>query len=175
MSTESGGIGDGNELDLDWKAREILRAIYKNDGSANTSEVRQLTGIDNNDKILYRFRKKLEPSGLITLEQPDSDTARPEPKVATFTQLGVEVAEQVIDEQEGPADLKSRVDKLETDLSRLTEQLEEDTQSQSTDQDEDLQKKTDQLRYQMKLIADFLNEQYDGGLSDYREQRENSE
>lgn len=175
MSIESDETGTHSHQDLDWKSHEILRALYKSDGTANTSEIRALTGIDNNDKILYRFREKLVPRDLITLDQPESDTAKPEPKVATFTQHGVEVAEQIIDERAGPADLESRVDKLETDLSRLTDQRDSEAK-QSTDDDlNDLQNKMSNLRYQMQLIADFLNEQYDGGLSDYRDRRENSE
>ena len=112
MSTETGGdgAGDGGKEteNLDWKSQEILRAIYKNNGSATTSQIRALTGIDSNDQILYRFREKLVPRGVIELEQPESETARPEPKVATFTQQGVEAAERLIDERAAPADLESR-------------------------------------------------------------------
>lgn len=160
--------------DLDWKSQEILRAIYKNDGSANTSEIRALTGIDNNDQILYRFREKLTPTGLIELEQPESDTARPEPKMASFTAQGVDVAEQIIDARATPADLESRVDKLEADVSRL-DQERENAAGETTDVDlAELEEKTDSLLYQLELVADFLNEQYDGGLSDYRERREST-
>jgi hypothetical protein len=181
MSTETGSDGDGTTggENLDWKSQEILRAIYKNDGAATTSEIRALTGIDTNDQVLYRFREKLLPRGLIEVEQPESETARPEPKVATFTQQGVEVTEQIIDERAGPADIESRVDKLEADISRVTDQMDE---ARSSDDDgvpsdvdlAELDEKTDQLLYQMGLIADFLNEKHDGGLSAYRSERENN-
>lgn len=184
MSTETGGReSQSNPETLDWKSQEILRAIYKNDGSANTTEIRTLTGIDNNDKILYRFREKLVPRELIELEQPKSETGRPEPKVATFTQTGVKAAERIIDERAAPADVESRVDKLEADISRVTDRIER-VSARSSDRDdetatesehEELQAKTDQLLYQMGLIADFLNEQFDGGLSDYRERRERND
>jgi DNA-binding PadR family transcriptional regulator len=182
MSTEPESDGDGNRgvKNLDWRSQEILRSIYKNDGSATTSEIRALTGIDNNDKVLYRFREKLVPQGLIELEQPESETGRPEPKVATFTQEGVEAAERIIDERAGPADLESRVDKLEADLSRVTDQMDEARSSEDNsgvppDIDlAELDAKTDQLLYQMGLIADFLNEKYDGGLSAYRSEREDN-
>lgn len=172
MSSKSDSVTGG---DLDWKSHEILRAIYKNDGSANTSEIRALTGIDNNDQILYRFREKLTPRGLIELEQPESETARPKPKVASFTAHGVEVAERIIDERAGTADLESRVDKLEADISRLQQGV-DDAAGETTDVDlAELEEKTDSLLYQLGLVADFLNEQYDGGLSDYRERREQEE
>lgn len=183
MSTETGGdgAGDGGKEteNLDWKSQEILRAIYKNNGSATTSQIRALTGIDSNDQILYRFREKLVPRGVIELEQPESETARPEPKVATFTQQGVEAAERLIDERAAPADLESRVDKLEADVSRVTDQMDEVQVSQSGDNQipsdvdvAELDEKTDQLLYQMGLIADYLNEMHDGGLSDYRAEQE---
>lgn len=185
MSTETGGgdAGDGDTgvENLDWKSQEVLRAIYKNDGSATTSQIRALTGIDSNDQILYRFREKLVPRGLVELEQPESETARPEPKIATFTQQGVEVVERIIDERAAPADLESRVDKLEADVSRATDQMDEVQVSQSGDNEvppdvdvAELDEKTDQLLYQMGLIADYLNEMHDGGLSAYRAEQENN-
>jgi hypothetical protein len=184
MSTETGGSAgstDSGAENLDWKSQEILRALYKYDESANTTEIRTLTGIDSNDKVLYRFQEKLLPRELIDLEQPESETARPEPKLATLTQHGVEVTERLIEERAGPTDIESRVDKLESDLSHVTEQMDE---AQSSDGDDneipsdvdltELDEKTDQLLYQMGLIADFLNEKHDGGLSDYRSERENN-
>lgn len=187
MSTETdpGHDDDRGVETLDWQSQEILRTLYKNDGSANTTEIRTLTGIDSNDKVLYRFREKLAPRGLIELEQPESATARPEPKVATFTQRGVEVTEHIIDERAAPTDLGSRVDKLEADLSRVTDQMEAvraseasddhgDGRSSAVDLDE-LDEKTDQLLYQLGLIADYLNEKDDGGLSEYRARRESND
>jgi hypothetical protein len=184
MSTETGGSAgstDSGAENLDWKSQEILRALYKHDESANTTEVRTLTGIDSNDKVLYRFQEKLLPRELIELKQPESETARPEPKLATLTQHGVEVTERLIEERAGPTDIESRVDKLESDLSRVTDQMDE---AQSSDDDNEipsdvdlaeLDEKTDRLLYQMKLIAGFLNEKHDGGLSDYRSEVENNE
>jgi DNA-binding PadR family transcriptional regulator len=186
MSTETGGGGAGGENksteNLDWKSQEILRTLYKNDGSATTSQIRALTGLDSNDQILYRFREKLVPRGLVELEQPESETARPEPKIATFTQQGVEVTERIIDERAGPADIESRVDKLEADFSRATDRIDEiqssddgNTEIPSDVDLAELDEKTDQLLYQMGLIADYLNEKDDGGLSAYRNDRENND
>jgi DNA-binding PadR family transcriptional regulator len=186
MSTETGedGAGGGSKSteNLDWKSQEILRTLYKNDGSATTSQIRALTGLDSNDQILYRFREKLVPRGLVELEQPESETARPEPKIATFTQQGVEATERIIDERAGPADIESRVDKLEADFSRATDRIDEIQSSDDgntripSDVDlAELDEKTDQLLYQMGLIADYLNEKDDGGLSAYRNDRENND
>lgn len=138
MSSESGETSDQTQPDLDWKSQEILRAIHKNDGSANTSEVRTLTGIDNNDTILYRFREKLAPHGLITLEQPESDTAKPEPKVATFTQRGVEVAERLIESRGDQSLTEDYVEQLEAKITRLETRIDEleadDRRSEDQDQ-----------------------------------------
>lgn len=170
MSTDSSEKGEQIEPDLDWKGRAILQAIHENGGTANTSKIKEFTGISDNDKILYQYHNKLTPSGLIKLEQPKSNTGRPAPKVASFTQRGVKVAEQVIDEHSGDNSLESRVDKFEADISRLESEI--DT-VESTDIDlEELQVKTDNLLYQVGLIADFLNKQHDGRLSEYRKQRE---
>jgi hypothetical protein len=188
MSTDTGSSHDGQSgsENLDWKSQEILRALYKSDGSANTTEIRTLTGIDSNDKVLYRFREKLAPQELIELEQPESETARPEPKVATFTQQGVEVAERIIDERAGPADLESRVDKLEADFSRVSEQLDAATTQATADDERATEADVDDLQAQltdldgnlealytnMVRFRDYLNERDNGGYSEYVKQQE---
>lgn len=160
------------ELDLDWKSRAILQAIYENGGEANTSEIKELTGIDDNAKILYQHHNKFVPNGLIELEQPVSETGRPPPKEASFTQRGVKFAEQIMDDHPEGNGLEDRVGKLEADISRLTKQINRKEPRESEVDLAELDKKTDQLLYQLKIIADFLNEQYDGELSEYRERRE---
>lgn len=122
---------------LDWKSQEILRALYENGKRANTTELRSLTGIDDNAVILYRHNEKLAPAGLITLEQPRSEGTDIPPKIATLTSKGESVAERIIERQGDQSTtsgdyveqleakinrLEARIDELEADTRRSEEQ-----------------------------------------------------
>ncbi|ELZ88831.1 hypothetical protein C453_01170 [Haloferax elongans ATCC BAA-1513] len=107
--------------ELDWKSQEVLLALYEQDGEGNTTEIRKLTGLESNDTILYRLRNVLEPADLIKTEQPPSETARPEPKIARLTERGWEATERLVDTRERTYDLGEKVEKLTADLRSVTE------------------------------------------------------
>lgn len=123
---------------LDWKSQEILRALYENGKRANTTELRSLTGIDDNAVILYRHNEKLAPAGLIELEQPRSDGAQIAPKIATLTSKGETVAEQLI-EHRGDQDTTTDdyIEQLEAQINRLETRIDELEADKQRSEDQD--------------------------------------
>lgn len=110
---------------LDWKSKEILRALYENGKRANTTELRSLTGIDDNAVILYRHNEKLAPAGLVELEQPRSDGSHIAPKIATLTSKGEAVAERIIEHRGDQSMTGDYVEQLEAKINRLETRIDE--------------------------------------------------
>jgi archaellum component FlaC len=170
--------------ELDWQSQEILRALLENGGQANTTELRALTGIDDNNPINYRYNNTLAPRGLVELTQPDAEGNKLLPKVASLTDRGETVAKAVI-EHRGEAtnigdaveEFNARVTRIESQLNRLDTPPEAD-RPDSDDFDElqeqiaDLDTKLEALYTNMVRFRDYLNERDDGGFSDFVEQRE---
>lgn len=121
------GTADGEAMDgLDWKSQEILRALYENGGSADTTELRALTGIDNNAIIIYRHTEKLAPRELVELEQPETDGTHIAPKVATLTSEGETVAERIIKGRgEASTNISEYVDQLEAKVNQLKTRIDD--------------------------------------------------
>ena len=123
--SDSTGI-DGNdepdvETELDWQAHAVMEAIYDNGGTADTSEIRSITGIDDYNVVLYRLNKKLEPRGLVDLMQPDPDGGRPRAKVVTLTEQGKAFAERLAtdedDSDDSPVSSVERIEWLEAQMN----------------------------------------------------------
>ena len=122
MSKTAAHQEDGIEA-LDWKSHEILRAIAENDGKANTTEISALTGIENNDQILYRFRTKLRPAGLVEVTQPEYDGSAIRAKVATLTDAGWEAIDQLDEDSEETPQLSDRLDQLDARFTQIETRL----------------------------------------------------
>ena len=109
------------ETELDWQAHAIIEAIHDNGGTADTSEIRAITGIDDYNVVLYRLNKKLEPHGLVDLMQPDPDGGRPRAKVVTLTEQGKAFAERLTtdedDSDDSPVSIIERIDRLEAQMN----------------------------------------------------------
>jgi archaellum component FlaC len=168
--------------ELDWKSQEILRALLENGGSANTTELRALTGIDDNNPINYRYNQKLVPRGLVELAQPEAEGNKLPPQVATLTPRGEAVAESVI-EQRGEStnigdaveEFNARVTRVESQIDRLDTELDEaesDDGDDLKDQIDDLDRRLEALFRSMKRFRDYMNERDDGGYSEYVEQQD---
>jgi hypothetical protein len=142
----SGEAMDG----LDWKSQEVLRGLYENGGSANTTELRGLTGIDNNAIIVYRHTEKLAPRGLVELDQPETDGTRIAPKVATLTSEGETVAERIIKGRgEASTNVSEYVDQLEAKVNQLEtriDELETAKNQQQRDEQDALAETVEQFR-----------------------------
>lgn len=122
MSKSAANQGSGIEA-LDWKCHEILRAIAGNDGRATTSEISAFTGIENNDQILYRFRTKLKPAGLVEVTQPEYDGSAIRAKVATLTDAGREALDQLDEDGEETPQLSDRLDQLDARFTQIETRL----------------------------------------------------
>jgi len=97
--------------DLDAKALEVLEAIYESGGEADTSEIKEYTGIQKNGIIHYRY-EKLEDAGLIETRTGEPDGSKVPPTVAELT----EAAQEKIDGGlfgEEEATIVERMDRIE--------------------------------------------------------------
>ena len=171
--------------ELDWKSQEILRALLENEGSANTTELRALTGIDDNNPINYRYNNKLVPRGLVELTQPDSEANELLPQVATLTPHGEAVAETVIEHRGEETNIGDAVEEFNARLTRVESQIDRLAADSDGDSDtdpaalnelqeqvDDLDGKLEALYRNMKRFRDYLNERDDGGYSEYVNQQE---
>lgn len=159
---------DGEAVDgLDWKSQEILRALYENGGNANTTELRALTGIDNNAIIVYRHTEKLAPRELVELEQPETDGTHIAPKVATLTSKGETVAERIIKGRgEASTNISEYVDQLEAKVNQLETRIDElETAENQRDRGEQ--------EARVETIEQFTANKYgawnDGGTEEFTE------
>lgn len=167
--------------ELDWRSQEILRALLENGGSANTTELRALTGIDDNNPINYRYNQKLVPRGLVELTQPEAEGNKLLPQVATLTSRGETTAETII-EQRGEStnigdaveEFNARVTRIESQIDRLDAELDDDENDDTgdlEDQIDDLDRRLEALFRSMKRFRDYLNERDDGGFSEWAEKQ----
>lgn len=169
--------------ELDWKSQEILRALLENGGTANTTELRALTGIDDNNKINYRYHNKLTPRELIDLEQPETEGNKLLPQIASLTTRGKAVAKHVVENRGESTSLGDAVEEFNARVTRLeakVDRLNTDTDSQSDgptprelqDEIDELDEKFEALFRNMARFRDYLNERDDGGYSEFVEQQE---
>jgi DNA-binding PadR family transcriptional regulator len=87
--------------DLDDMAKAILEAIYQNGGSADTSEIKQYTGFDDNSKLHYRRNNHLEPKGFIECETRDTEDTL-NVTVWSLTEKGEKAVDRNMTEQDTP-------------------------------------------------------------------------
>lgn len=167
--------------ELDWQSQAILRALFEHGGKANTTELRALTGIDDNNKINYRYNNKLLPRHLIEVTQPQARGNKLPPGVASLTSRGETVAEYIVDHRgestsigDAVEEFDARVTRIESQIDRL--ETDSDTSGPSPSdlqaQIDDLNENFDALFRNMARFRDYLNERDDGGFSEYVEQRE---
>jgi DNA-binding PadR family transcriptional regulator len=105
---------------LDRKAKLVLEAIYNLGGEANTSEIKEYTGIEKNGIVRYRY-DKLEERGLIETRTVDEGGTLPI-TVARLTEKGEEDVGQIIDN--GEPTLIERVDELRETVIDLRDTVE---------------------------------------------------
>jgi DNA-binding PadR family transcriptional regulator len=87
--------------DLDDLSKAILEAIYHNGGTADTSEIKQYTGFDDNGKLHYRRNKHLEPNGFT--KSKDEDKGDPmKTTVWILTEKGEKAVDRNMTEQDTP-------------------------------------------------------------------------
>ena len=164
---------------LDWKSQEILWALAEQDGTADTSEIRALTGLENNDHVLYRLREKLVPGELVEVMQPEVENNQIPAKVVTLTPAGEAVAEKIVERQETPTDISDRIERLETEVSQVQTHLEESDAQETTDDHaagsddidlKELDHKVDELWDALAVIRDYIETENDVDLATYDQQ-----
>jgi DNA-binding PadR family transcriptional regulator len=111
--------------DLDDMAVTILEAIWQNGGEADTSEIKQYTGFEDNSRLHYRRTEHLEPNGFVECTTED----RGDTLTVTVWQL-TEQGEKAVDRHMTDTDtppLKQTVDELRDvvgDLNRKVQAFE---------------------------------------------------
>jgi uncharacterized protein YdcH (DUF465 family) len=145
---------------LDWKCHEILRAIAENDGEATTSEISALTGIENNDQILYRFRTKLKPAGLVEVTHPEYDGNAIRAKTATLTDAGWDAIDRLDEDSddENIPHLSDRLDQLDARFTQIETRLDSLSEhiQRIEDTDEEHEKEIEALKDGHNELADAI-------------------
>jgi DNA-binding MarR family transcriptional regulator len=114
-------VTDTDYDNLDAKGLEVLEAIYETGGEANTSEIKEYTGIEKNAIIHYRY-DRLEDAGLITTRTGEATGARVPPKVAVLTDEGKEqIAAGLFDSEDST--IVERMDRLERQFGAVVDQF----------------------------------------------------
>lgn len=151
------------ETELDWKSQAILWAIADNGGTADTGEIRSLTGIDSYSSLNYRINNKLEPTGLVDVMHPDSADGGTPAKVITLTQDGQELANQISPRQSdsGTVSVTDRMEQLESNVNALETRLDEIAEAESDASEEDaaseqFQDRFDELGAQLEALEDDM-------------------
>ena len=165
---------------LDWKSQEILWALYEQDGTADTSEIRSFTGLENNDHILYRLREKLAPNDLVEVMQPEIENNQIPAKVTTLTPTGESVAKKIAERQETPTDISDRIEKVEAGVSQVQARLDQEIETNSQPDEnaavpddidlKELDHKVDELWNAMEVIRDYIQTENDVDLASYGQQ-----
>jgi chromosome segregation ATPase len=107
--------------DLDAKALEVLEAVYECGGEADTSEIKEYTGIQKNGIIHYRY-EKLEEAGLIETRTGEMEGTKMPATVAEVTEEAREQIEGgLFAEEEGT--VVERMDRLERQQEHVLEEV----------------------------------------------------
>lgn len=177
-----------DDLTLDWKSEAILVALDETGGEATTTQVRDLSGMEKNDHVLYRFREKLVPAGLVETEEGEATDTPIPPTVATLTDSGEEVATQLREKERGALDVGERIEQVAADVNQLESRIEsiegdgeggdgnrptvsEELESISEDV-ETLTNRLDALWEGMAVMRDYIQEEHDVNLRSYKEEHE---
>lgn len=151
--------------ELSWQSREILKAVQLAGGTATTTEIRNTSTLNSNRQIKYRFDDTDELDGLATVEQPPREGGPFPPKQVTLTERGTRLAEELISTADVSLEaVAAQVEQLTGQVEQIEEQLAEMGERDCSE----VENKVEGLQHQLVLVAEFLNKEFDGGLSTYR-------
>lgn len=136
------------QSDLDEKSREVLEAIWANEEQATTTDIKEYTGIEASQVVIYRF-EKLKKRGLIEVEQPDGYGGANPPKVAELTEKGQQNVETIIDAGKPP--LSKQMDDTREAFSDLRDEVysEIGEAKELTARVEDVEQRLDEIQQQL--------------------------
>lgn len=168
-------VTDADYSELDAKALEVLEAVFELGGEANTSEIKEYTGIRKNGIIHYRY-EKLEEAGMIETHTGEPDGNKVPPTVATLTEHAQsEIEGGLFGEEE--ADIVERIDRVERGFEttqdavremqrefqmwRFDEENDEEIDAADLrDRLEEIEELGEELRQHFDIIESFKDDQY---------------
>lgn len=162
--------------DLDAKALEVLEAVYESGGEANTSEIKEYTGIQKNGIVHYRY-EKLEEAGLIERKSGEAEGTKFATTVVSLTEEGEQEIRGGLLGDEG-ATMVERMDRLERqyraaqdalrDVKREFEMWKYDEEADEEidaaelrDRVEAAQEGRERIEERLREFEEFESEQYD--------------
>lgn len=150
---------------LDWKSIEILRALADAETALTTTELREVTDLGKNRIILYRISEYLEPQGLVSTHQPETNGTAVPAKEISLTEAGEELTADLdssgdrgltlTDLPEKVHQLSERLDKTHTEIERLHSQeqpADEPSLEELSEQVEDQQEQLAQLAHTVATV-----------------------
>ena len=162
--------------DLDAKALEVLEAVYESGGEANTSEIKEYTGIQKSGIVHYRY-EKLEEAGLIERKSGEAEGTKFATTVVSLTEAGEQEIRGGLLGDEG-ATMVERMDRLERqyraaqdalrDVKREFEMWKYDEEADEEidaaelrDRVEAAQEGRERIEERLREFEEFESEQYD--------------
>lgn len=156
-----------NDTNLDADALRILDTLNRRDDHRlNTSEVRTLTGIEDNDKVRRRL-VKLGEAGLVTIDEDERANTPIPPTRATLTDDGLEKAEEW-DLDPTSTDIRSpehRLQRVERQLAEVNERL--DSIDDKTSSESENVPDIDETGKLVAALCDYAVEELDADLGKY--------
>lgn len=152
----------GSASGLDWKSQEILRTLLKADGTADVGELRTRLGEENGSPVNYRVKNKLKPEGLVSVARPGVEEGRQRAKVISLTELGEDVAEELLGQDSDEDDTLS--------LDERFNRLEAGLDSKYGLWDLDRRRQFELTVELSRVMRDFLGEKYPEEFQEYAEE-----
>lgn len=113
---------DAALVEVDNLCEEILEGVAQHGGTATSTQVRKLLGIDSTTRFNYRIREKLVPEGLVETRQPDPSPGEFPPKEITLTDHGKDYLESLDSQGRFGDDLAARLERLEEQVDSLRQE-----------------------------------------------------
>ena len=107
--------------DLSENARIILEGLYECGGEANMTELKQITGLDENRTVLYHTEEHLEPSNFVKYEVVEDGTATGITEF-TLTERGRDAVKSLVEGTENP-NLVEQVEEIREAVSQMKREV----------------------------------------------------
>ena len=142
-----------NDVELDWKAREVLFVVHASGGESHTSEVRQTTEFGA-ELVKYRF-EKLEEADLLDIGEPEQlADGRMGPKPVEITDDGEDVIQDGFTEENGEKTLEERISRIERRSERYEDLREE--YHRVKEENEELRERVRELEHRVEQMEEWI-------------------
>jgi len=109
-------------VEVDNLCVEIMEGIAQHGGTATSTQLRKLLGVDSTTRFNYRVREKLVPEGLVETRQPDPSPGEFPPKEITLTDHGEDFLESLDSEGRFGDEIAARLERLEEQVDALRQE-----------------------------------------------------